>query len=269
MLKRGKILRDTSQGDGLLSIEGQQYPFRLEGVWKSDVSPKPDMVVEVAFGNANQVTSITALTETQLAKEQAELAMSAVKQQSAQLAYGMVERFGMPLLAAMALLIVGWFVLNTLSIQLSPRNSINLSFWQILAIVNAPDGVVQAVSAGRNGSNGGGIYSVVALLSLLGPLARFFWKDPRAHLGGALPLLCMALVAAMIYSGIHDSMKDEQMAALSLGGAQATAILKDMNDRLLAEMLKAITIGAGGYLSLLVSLYLAAKGVIQFLAAKA
>lgn len=269
MLKRGKILRDTSQGDGLLSIEGQQYPFRLDGMWKSDVSPKLDMVVEVAFGNANEVTAITALTETQLAKEQAELAMSAVKQQSAQLASGMVERFGVPLLVSMALLMLGWFVFNTLSIQLSPRNHIDLSFWQTLAVVNAPDGVVQAFTAGRNGSNGGGIYSVVALLSLLGPLARFFWKDPRAHLGGVLPLLCMALVAAMIYSGLHDSMKEGQMDALSLGGVQATAILKEMNDRLLAQMLKAITIGAGGYLSLLVSLYLAAKGVIQFLAAKA
>lgn len=269
MLKRGKILRDTSQGDGLLSIEGQQYPFRLEGVWKSDVSPKLDMVVEVAFGHANEIASITAVTETQLAKEQAELAMSAVKQQSAQLASGMVERFGLPLLVSMALLILGWFVLNTLSIQLSPRNRIDLSFWQILAIVNSPDNVVQTFSEGRYGSNGGGIYSAMALLSLVGPLARFFWKDPRAHLGGVLPLLCMALVAAMIYNGIHDSVKEEQMSALSLGGAQATAILKEMNDRLLAQMLKAITIGAGGYLSLLASLYLAAKGVIQFLAAKA
>jgi len=261
MLKRGKILRDTSLGDGLLAIEGRQYPFRLDGRWKSDVAPKTDMVVEVAFSGADEVASITAVTDTQLAREQAELALSAVKEKSALLASGVVARFGVELLAAMALLLLGWFVLNTISIQLSSSYGIGISFWQTLAVINSPSGVMNAFGAG--GGNGGGIYSALALL------APFFWKDPRAHLGGVLPLLCMALVAAMIYSGIQDGIKQAQIAASSFGGLQAQQMIADMTAGMVAQAIKAISIGAGGYLSLLASLYLAAKGVIKFLAAKA
>jgi hypothetical protein len=41
MAKRGRVLRDPSVGAGLLMVEGQQYPFALEGVWKSEAAPKP------------------------------------------------------------------------------------------------------------------------------------------------------------------------------------------------------------------------------------
>ena len=46
MAKRGKILRDANAGPGLLMVEGQQYPFSLEGVWKSEVPPRPGLPVE-------------------------------------------------------------------------------------------------------------------------------------------------------------------------------------------------------------------------------
>ena len=40
MKKRGKVLRDTTLGPGLLIVEGQQYRFTLQGVWKSAAPPK-------------------------------------------------------------------------------------------------------------------------------------------------------------------------------------------------------------------------------------
>lgn len=40
MKKRGKVLRDASSGPGLLMVEGQQYPFAWNGVWKSETAPK-------------------------------------------------------------------------------------------------------------------------------------------------------------------------------------------------------------------------------------
>ena len=79
MTKRGKVLRDANAGPGLLMVEGQQYPFTLEGVWKSEVPPKPGLVVEVDFDSTGQVTGITAVPESQLAKEQAEAAMAVAK----------------------------------------------------------------------------------------------------------------------------------------------------------------------------------------------
>ncbi|MFZ6648477.1 hypothetical protein ACO0LO_22325 [Undibacterium sp. TJN25] len=268
MLKRGKILRDTSIGDGLLSIDGQQYPFKLDGIWKSDVSPKVDMVVEAAFSGANEISSITVVADNQLAKEQAELAVAAMKEKSAQLASGVVAKFGIEVLVAMALLILGWFFLNTVSIQISSSYGVGISFWQTLAIVNSPAGVMNSFGAGGIGGGSGG-YGFLAIVALIAPMAPFFWKDPRAHLGGLLPLLFMILMAAMIYSGIHDGMKQAQNAASSFGGQQAQQMIADMTASMTAQAMKAISIGMGGYLSVAVGLYFAGKGVIKFLAAKA
>lgn len=56
--KRGKVLRDTSKGPGLLIIEGQQYPFSLSDLWKSDQPPKIGMIVEAEFNRDGQIVAI-------------------------------------------------------------------------------------------------------------------------------------------------------------------------------------------------------------------
>jgi hypothetical protein len=71
MQKRGKILRDSCTGPGLLMIEGQQYWFH-RGVWKSEVPPKPGLAVDVKLDQTGQILAITAVSESQLAVEQAE-----------------------------------------------------------------------------------------------------------------------------------------------------------------------------------------------------
>ncbi len=56
--KRAVILRDTSAGSGLLMVEGRQIPFRLEGIWRSAVAPKPDMQVEAEFDGEGQLVGL-------------------------------------------------------------------------------------------------------------------------------------------------------------------------------------------------------------------
>lgn len=58
IFKPGIVLRDTSAGSGLLMVEGRQVPFRLEGIWRSPVAPKPDMPVQVEFDEQGQLLSI-------------------------------------------------------------------------------------------------------------------------------------------------------------------------------------------------------------------
>ena len=74
MRKRGKVLRDPHAGPGLLMVEGRQYQFLLEPVWRSEGPPKPGLPVEVDFGQSGQILSITVVPESQLAQEQAEVA---------------------------------------------------------------------------------------------------------------------------------------------------------------------------------------------------
>lgn len=266
MKQRGKILRDTNAGPGLLSIDGNQHPFTLESHWKSDQPPRVGMVVDAGFDGAGSLAMVTPVADAQLAREQAELAMQAAKAKGGALAAGLTARFGVPTLAALAALFVGWFVLNTVAIQVSAQYGVGLSFWKLLGVLNSPSGLLD----GLNGAGGSsGIYGFLCIVALIAPLAPYVWKDKRAHLGGVLPLAFMLLVALMIYLGISDGMKQAQGAAGMFGGAQAAQMAESMSSMMLREAMRAISVGLGGYLSLLASLYLAGRGVIAFLAARA
>jgi hypothetical protein len=266
MKHRGKILRDTNAGPGLLSIDGNQHPFTLEHHWKSDLPPRVGMVVDATFDGAGSLALVTPVADAQLAREQAELAVQAAKARGGALAAGLTARFGLPTLVAMGVLFVGWFFLNTVAIQVSSQYGVGLSFWKLLGVLNSPAGLLN----GLNGAGGGsGIYGFLCIVALLAPLAPYAWKDKRAHLGGLLPLAFMLLVALMIYLGISDGMQQAQGAAGMFGGAQAAQMAESMSSMMLREAMRAISIGLGGYLSLLAALYLAGRGLIQFLAARA
>lgn len=263
MKHRGKILRDTNAGPGLLSSAGNQHPFTLESHWKSDQPPRVGMVVDVNLDAAGNLAAVVPVTDAQLAREQAEQAMQSAKAKGGALAAGLTARFGAPTLGALAALLTGWFFLNTVSIQLSADYGVGLSFWKILAVLNSPAGMMNGLNGGAG--NGGGIYSFLCLVALAAPLAPQFWNDKRAHLGGLLPLAFMLLVAVMVYSGISDSLKQAQGVAGAFGGAQAASMASAM----LHEAMRAISLGAGAYVALAAGLYLAARGAIRFLAAKA
>lgn len=252
MSKRGTILRDANAGPGLVNVEGQQHQFTLEGVWKSAVPPKPNMAVDVEFGVDGAISSLTAVSESQIAKEQAEVVMAAAREKSKAVATAAVAKFGLPTLVATGLLIVGWFFLNTVSIT----NVGNFSFWQVLGYINA-GGTMQSIIQG-GGSPSAGLYGLLAIIALAGPFIHYFWKDKRAVLGGLLPLLFMLAMWLMARSEIT-----------SVGGADTSAIpaevLKQMRDQTMA----AISLGLGAYLSILVSIYFAAISLKSFLASRA
>lgn len=266
MNNRGKILRDTNAGAGLLSIALEQYPFTLEQHWKSDVPPKVGMVVDVALDTSGALLTATPVAESQLAKEQAEIAMKAARAKGGALAAGLSARFGVSTLVALGALVVGWFFLNTVWIQVSSSYGEGMSLWKILGMLNAPGGVL----AGLNGTPGSsGLYGVLCVVALLAPLAPHAWNDRRAHLGGVLPLAFMALVALMVYLGISAGMTQAQGLAGGLAGQSAQRMIDSMGKEMLRAALQALSIGAGFYLAVLASLYLAGKGLIKFLAFKA
>ena len=65
-------MRDPRTAPGLLMIEGRQYWFCLDGVWKSEIPPKPGLAVDVKLDTAGRILAITAVSDSQFAKEQAE-----------------------------------------------------------------------------------------------------------------------------------------------------------------------------------------------------
>lgn len=262
MKKRGKVLRDTTMGNGLLMVEGQQYSFALEGMWRSEDAPRVGAVVEVEFAGDDTVSGIVPLSETVLAREQAELAMAAAKAKGVQLAGGMVDRFGLPTLVALGGLALAWTILNIVSVQVSADYKVGVTFWKLLGVLNSPSGVL----AGMNGANSGaGLYGFIAAVALLAPLAPQFWADRRAHLGSVMPLAFMLLVAWMVYSGISSGMGEAQGMAGAFGG-KAGDMVREMQAEMARQAMRAVSLGAGFYLACAASLYLAARGCIQFLA---
>jgi hypothetical protein len=59
MKKRGKTLRPPSARPGIVFIEGQQYRFLLDPVWKSELPPFRGMSVEVTFDADTRITSLS------------------------------------------------------------------------------------------------------------------------------------------------------------------------------------------------------------------
>ncbi len=254
MTKRGKVLRDPYAGPGLLMVEGQQYPFGLEVVWKSEAPAKPGLAVDVEFDATGKIAGITAVPDAQLAREQAALALDAAKNKGGELFGRIVAKVGMPNLVAGAVLFLSWVWLTAASIQL-PFGRMDFSFWQVLGFLNT-NNVMEAME--RNGHPSAGIYGFFALIAIAGPFVHFFWKDKRAVLGGLLPLAFMVMVGIMARSSLTSAM-----------GGPASGAYGDLQNQMQEEMMKATSLGMGTYLGLLASLYFAGIAAKGYLAAKA
>ena len=257
MNQRVRILRDTNAGPCIVSVKGQQYSFTLEGAWVSDVPPRTGMMVDVTFNSEGVPVAVQAVPENQIVKEQAQQALEGAKAQSAQFASRLQARFGTPLLIAVVLLVVGWFFLTCVTLQ-GPR--LSYTFWQMLGF--AGDGqALYTVRADKNTLSSSGIYGVLALLSLISPFARFFWKDRRAPLTEWLPLLTMLLVAFEIRSALQNAFEHATGLFGRLGSdPHAWQMLLHQLDP---------SLGVGTYLSSAAALYLAWDGTRHFLVGRA
>jgi hypothetical protein len=254
MTKRGKVLRDTSAGPGLLSVDGTQHQFTFEGRWKSPEPPKPGMHVLVEFAPDSTILSVIPIPESQIAREQAEAVMKAAKEKGGVLVSAAVARFGGPLLIATCLILVSWLFLPTMTIQgLFGKES--FTFWQVLGFVNAGNSV-EALAQGRSGASAG-FYGLLAFLALAGPFLHFSWKDKWASLAGILPIVFMLFIALMVRSTVHTAV-----------GGIAEGPLAEVQRQAQDEMMNAISTAYGAYLAAAASLYLAAIALKNFLLAR-
>jgi len=265
MLQRGRILRDTSTGTGLISANGQQYEFKLEGMWKSDISPQANMVVEFELDDAGKVISVKSVSESDLAKEQAEKAMLAVKEKGGAVLDGMVAKVGMPVLIATGIVAISWFFLSAITVQAAQAVAFKIPFWNILSIAN--NGAAGLTSLQGGGSGSAGIYGLFAIFALAGPFLSQFWKDPKAYLGYCLPLVLMLVVAFSVYYNLQESLEATQNLRSAYGGYNKYS--QEMASAMLNSVMQALHIGLGAYVAIIASSYLAFVGIKKFLAAKA
>jgi len=289
---RGRVLRDTAVGDGLISVAGKQYPFKLEGTWKSERAPKVDMQVDIEFDDAGQVAAIRAVDSTAAAREQAERFMSTAgataKQWAADLktkgapalaelrakgapalaevqAKGVpvVKRYvgliGVPTLVAMAAILLGWFFFAAVSIDfLGQRQS--ATFYDFLAVLNNPQNGLAALE-GRSAS--AGLYGFLAIVALFAPLLPHFVKNRRLWLAYCAPGAWMVLAGVFGWWKIRSAMS-EATSAGGLGGGELQELTSGMAREFMNELWNAISIGFGAYLAAAAAIYLAFAGIRRY-----
>jgi hypothetical protein len=254
MIKRGKVLRDKNSGPGLLIMEGQQYRFSFDYVWKSEAPPKPGLVVDVELDASGKVHGITVVPDSQLAKEQAEAAVALARPRGRD-RDSLGARVGTPSLAAAGILAAAWVFLTAASIQVPFPGRLEFTFWQILGFLNA--GNVPELLDRSTGASAG-FYGLAAVVALAGPFIHHFWKDKYALLGGLLPLVFMVVVGIAIRSSLQGALGSGNEGSYVGVGKQAHL-----------DAAKVISLGLGAYFSILVSLYIAFTSAKSFLAAKA
>jgi hypothetical protein len=198
MAKRGKVLRDPLMGPGLLMVEGKQYPFLMEGVWRSDIPAKPGLPVHVDFDPDGNLHTITPVSQSELDQEQAERGRSARSGvfDSWTTSSGILLRA-----AAAAGLLACWFFLTAISIHLPFFGNLDLTFWQVLGYLNTGYSLPLLEVQGNPDP---GIFGFLAVLVLMGPFLPFFWRDRRSLVGGILPLGFMLLVAYRVEASIES-----------------------------------------------------------------
>jgi hypothetical protein len=263
---RGKILRDTNSGDGILIINNEQKTFTLQKHWQSNTPPKVGGVVDVELGEAREVLSVQAVDEASIAKEQAQKAIELASSQGKIWLSIAVEKVGLPTLVSIVILAISWLYLSTISIQISAGYKESVTFYQILKAINT--------SVGLNGLDGlkyasSGIYGFILIAALLAPTLTHFNSNKYLGLGYCAPLAFMIFIGFSLYMTILDGVNQAKGMANSFGGSQGAAMADKMMSEMLSMTMKAISLGLGLYVALIVAAYLAFIGARKYLSATA
>lgn len=262
---RGTVLRDASQGHGLISIQGTQYQFTLEKHWRSDKPPAVGARVDAFIGSDGGLIQLTVVDEAQLVKEKAtEIAShmaGQVKEGGTRLFSQAVSEFGMTTLVAILLLGLSWTVLNLFVVQIGRNTTAGFSLWDLLRISSGEGDVLGLLQGSQVGRGGAGFWGFIAIACLVLPLVPLAWKGRFANIGFFAPGTFMAFLAWKSYAGVSARMSAATELGGLVGGARAAAMAEKMALETMSQAFKAISPGIGLYLSVALALYLCWVGV--------
>lgn len=279
VFKRGRILRDTHAGDGLVSIDGKQYAFRLEGMWRSDFAPRVNAAAEAQFDDQGNLVALRGLDASTLAGEQATQALGVAQDAAKKLAKDFksqglplirlyAQRIGYPVLGGFAAVVIGWFSLPLLSADMPFGGKISATFYQTLKLSNAVsgptglEGLAQHLDrSGKLSGGSAGFFGLLCFLSLAAVFLPQVWRDRRASWGLFAPLAVMLLAILVVYWRVSSAASAGLEAIGGFGGAEFAEMAREMAREAKAEMRKAVSLGMGLWLSLAGALLLVWPGL--------
>ena len=249
MIWRGRVLRDTNSGPGLMSVRGKKYSFTLEEMWQSEVPPRSGMVVDVSFGSQGAPEVVRAVPESELLREEAESPRDRGRREAERKRATSAPRRST--LLAFGLLITSWFFLGSVSV--GQVHFAELTLWQMLNSAGGSRG--DAIDRRPTPQLRDGLIPLGVMVALCGPLLPSLWADRRAALGATLPFLLLLAAPLLLRHDLRSllaSAAANHAAPPGAGPSGAGTLFYD--------------IGAGVPLSMLASLYLAISGVKSFAA---
>lgn len=272
-IQRGRILRDTATGNGLVFVDGKQYLFRLEGMWKSEFAPKINMLVDVEFDDRGRLTALRSAPVEAVAAEQTTQAFNAAKASTRTLAQEVrsdavptivqhAQALGYPTVIALGALLLGWFYFSSASISLGAGGRLSISFYQFLKLLNVR-GIQDLVGGGS-----AGMYGVISFLCVGGVLLPLFWRDRRARFAMLAPVIFMVLIGLLVRHKIAVQMSNLEQATThfssqvgALGDPRAHQFASQYTDQMVNQVGNSFSLDFGAWLSLAAALYLGWCGV--------
>ena len=260
MFKRGRILRDTNAGDGLLAVEGRQIAFSLETNWTSDEPPRVGAYVDVMLNDDGTLASVVFVDEKTLAKEQASKVLDQVATMGKAGASTLLEKVGFHTLGAVAVLAVAWYFLSTVSVQVSGSYAPSATFYEVLKLINSRNNDISSI--GNLSRANAGLYGFVMWAVLLAPIVAHFVKSKWSTFAYFAPLAYTATIGATVYFGVRSSIGQAAGFASSFAGSdpQVQNQINQMVSQAISMAFQAISLGLGFYIGLAVSVYLAYVG---------
>jgi hypothetical protein len=243
----GKILRDGQNGNGLISSNGEQYEFSIEKHWRSDTPPKLGASVNIEFDENGQLQLVKALDiQAEMSRKfkhisgkvQAE-GLPIAQDLAQQIRHQFIATVGIPRIVIFVGLLLAWYALNTVVVQVSSSYSVNFNWFEILGF--ASEGNLNSLGRGKAPSSGLlGFLSWVSALLLFLPM---LWKHRLAVWGAAAPLVFMVLSVVFVLLKLRSAASQTSSLANSFGGNYASQIA----DEMMYAVLQAISLGFGFY----------------------
>lgn len=162
---------------------------------------------------------------------------------------------------AAACVACSWFLMSSLNTDLGFMR-LQFRFYNVLTLMRAPGRIV--TGADGDGSTLDALWfgTLCALVNLVA-LAPMVSRRRIAWLGCVAPFALMALSGAILYHGLsRDLIADS--GALGDTGSQFLHFANSLVTKIGTAMTRRIHVGAGGYLALAATAFLAVKGLLGY-----
>jgi hypothetical protein len=204
---RGTIIKVPDATPGLLLLNGQQYAFALEGVWRSAVAPAPNQFVSVELDIAGAPISIAVVDPQQIAKEKL-AEFSGVAQERGKVVAGQIQngiralaaRMGAVTLSIAVLIWIIWFLVHAAGVGGGGADIASYTFWTLIG-TDFNDQI--SVMGGGHARTW---LRIIGFCAIAMPFLAPFIRETWSRYLNAAPLAIVVLAWLVLHENMADSL---------------------------------------------------------------